>query len=103
MGSASDLALPDVSPDAGSGDVDPDLAPDLAPDGEPPEAGGETAPPESEECPGAGVRAIYYFHVGQHAVYMLTLYAKSEQADLTEADARDMKKIVARLKGRVLR
>ena len=47
-----------------------------------------------------GVRAIYYFHIGQHAVYILTLYAKSEQANLTEDDKRDMKKIVTRLKGR---
>jgi hypothetical protein len=49
-----------------------------------------------------GVRAIYYFHIGQHAVYMLTLYAKSGQTDLTEDDKRDMKKIVSRLKGRSL-
>ncbi len=51
---------------------------------------------------GGGVRAIYYFHLGQHAVYMLTLYAKSEQADLTEADKRAIKQIVLRLKGRTL-
>ncbi len=49
-----------------------------------------------------GVRAIYYFHLGQYAVYMLTLYAKSEQADLTEADKRAIKQIVLRLKGRTL-
>ncbi len=49
-----------------------------------------------------GVRAIYYFHIGQHAVYMLTLYAKSEQADLTKDDKGDMKKIVTRLKGRAV-
>ena len=49
-----------------------------------------------------GVRAIYYFHIGEHVVYMLTLYAKSEQTNLTEDDKRDMKKIVSRLKGRSL-
>jgi len=49
-----------------------------------------------------GVRAIYYFHIGQHAVYMLTLYAKSEQADLTEGDQRGIRKIVTRLKGRAV-
>ena len=49
-----------------------------------------------------GVRAIYYFHIGRRAVYMLTLYAKSERTDLTEDDKREMKKIVSRLKGRSL-
>lgn len=49
-----------------------------------------------------GVRAIYYSHLGQYAVYMLTLYAKSEQADLTGADKRAIKQIVLRLKGRTL-
>lgn len=48
-----------------------------------------------------GTRAIYYFHIGQSAVYLLTLYAKSEQTDLTEADKREMRNIVSRLKGRV--
>ncbi len=46
-----------------------------------------------------GVRAIYYFHHGRGAIYMLTLYAKSDQADLTEDDKRDIRRIVARLKG----
>ena len=49
-----------------------------------------------------GVRAIYYFHIGRHAVYMLTLYAKGGQADLTEDDKREMKKIVSLLKGRAV-
>lgn len=49
-----------------------------------------------------GVRAIYYFHIGHNAVYMLTLYAKSEQADLTADDKHDIKQIVLRLKRRVL-
>lgn len=48
----------------------------------------------------AGVRLIYYFQAGEYAVYLLTLYAKSEQSDLTEVDKRDMKNIVSRLKGR---
>jgi len=47
-----------------------------------------------------GVRAIYYFDAGRHAVYMLAIYAKSERADLTEADKHVARKIVARLKGR---
>ena len=49
-----------------------------------------------------GVRAIYYFHSGRRAVYMLTAYSKSEQADLSDEDKRDIRKIVTRLKGRVL-
>lgn len=48
-----------------------------------------------------GVRAIYYFHIGYRAVYLLTLYAKSEQTDLTDADKGEVKNIVSRLKGRV--
>jgi len=49
-----------------------------------------------------GVRAINYFHLGQYAAYMLTLYAKSEQADLTEDDKREIRKIVSRLKGKAV-
>ncbi len=49
-----------------------------------------------------GVRAIYYLHLGEYAIYMLALYAKTEQADLTEADKHVIKQIVARLKGRTL-
>jgi hypothetical protein len=49
-----------------------------------------------------GVRAIYYFHIGQHAIYMLTLYAKSELADLTDADKHVIRDIVSRLKRRTL-
>ena len=47
-----------------------------------------------------GVRAIYYFQVSQYAVYMLTLYAKSERTDLSDDDKRAIKRIASRLKGR---
>jgi len=49
-----------------------------------------------------GLRAIYYFQIGQHAIYMLTLYAKSAQGNLTEADKRAIRKIVSHLKGRTV-
>jgi len=49
-----------------------------------------------------GLRAIYYFHGSRYAVYMLALYSKSQQADLTQADKRELKNIVARLKGGVV-
>jgi len=38
----------------------------------------------------------------QHSVYMLALYAKSAQVDLTEQEKRDIKMVVARLKGTAL-
>ncbi len=50
----------------------------------------------------AGVRAIYYFHGGHYAVYMLALYSKTAQEDLIQADKREQKKIVSKLKGGVV-
>ena len=48
------------------------------------------------------MRAIYYFHGGRYAAYMLALYSKSGQADLTQSDKRELKNIVTRLKDGVV-
>ena len=42
-----------------------------------------------------GVRAIYFWHAGPGAVYMLTVYAKAERDDLTAADRKVLARLVA--------
>lgn len=49
-----------------------------------------------------GVRAIYYYHFSNHAVFMMALYAKNQKTDLTEQDKKDLKEVVNRIKGRHL-
>lgn len=44
-----------------------------------------------------GVRAVYYFQTRAGIVYMLDIYAKSEKAELTPADKRELRAIVSRL------
>src|ERR1700688_3354272 len=44
-----------------------------------------------------GVRVIYYFQTRAGIVYMLDIYAKSEKADLTPADKRELRAIVSLL------
>jgi hypothetical protein len=46
-----------------------------------------------------GVRAVYYFAVRPDLVYMLDIYAKSERADLTPADKRELRTIAKSLEG----
>ena len=46
-----------------------------------------------------GVRAVYYFQTRAGIVYMLDIYAKSEKSDLTPADKRELRAIVAQLEG----
>lgn len=45
-----------------------------------------------------GARAIYYFHSRGSVVYMLTIYAKDEQEDLSEADKKAIKAIATEIK-----
>jgi hypothetical protein len=45
-----------------------------------------------------GVRAIYYYVASKTLVYMLSVYAKSEQSDMTAADRKAVKKFVETLK-----
>jgi hypothetical protein len=41
-----------------------------------------------------GVRVIYYWHAGEQFLYMLLIYAKSEQDDLTPAQLRVLRRLV---------
>ena len=44
-----------------------------------------------------GVRIIYYYWTTEGAIYLLTIYAKSEKADLSTADKKALRKIVESL------
>jgi len=41
-----------------------------------------------------GVRAIYYWHPGEQSLYMLLIYAKARQDDLTPAQLRVLRRLV---------
>lgn len=41
-----------------------------------------------------GIRAIYFWHVGPEAIYMLTAYAKADRNDLTAADRKALARLV---------
>jgi len=41
-----------------------------------------------------GVRVIYYYHSELMPLYLLTLFAKNEQANLSKADRNDLAKLV---------
>jgi hypothetical protein len=45
-----------------------------------------------------GVRAIYYYVASRTVVYILSVYSKSEQSDMTAADRKAAKKFVEILK-----
>lgn len=45
-----------------------------------------------------GIRAIYFWHVGPEAIYMLTAYAKADRSDLTAADRKALARLVATIK-----
>ncbi len=44
-----------------------------------------------------GARVIYYFHNDAMPIFALTAYAKNEQADLSQADRNDFRRLVALL------
>jgi hypothetical protein len=46
----------------------------------------------------AGVRAIYYFHSEAMPLYLLTLFAKNEAADLTVAERNELASLARMLK-----
>ena len=46
-----------------------------------------------------GVRIIYYFWANEDVVYMLTVYAKSQQEDLPAADKKALRKLIDELLG----
>ena len=41
-----------------------------------------------------GVRVIYYFHSERMPLYLLTVFAKNERADLTQAERNELAKYV---------
>lgn len=45
-----------------------------------------------------GLRLIYYFWVEPNAVVLITAYAKNEKENLTDADKKEIRKIVEALK-----
>ena len=45
-----------------------------------------------------GVRLIYYYLVAGKTVYLLSVYAKNEQSDMTAADRKAVKRFVEGLK-----
>ena len=47
-----------------------------------------------------GVRIIYYHWSDRQTLFLLTIYAKSRQADLTAADKRALLKLVKSLEGK---
>jgi len=44
-----------------------------------------------------GVRVIYYFHDDQLPLFLLTVFAKNEQANLTKAEQNEMRALLPRL------
>ena len=45
-----------------------------------------------------GVRIVYYFHSEAMPVYLLTLFAKNEKANLTKAERNALARLVTALK-----
>ena len=45
-----------------------------------------------------GPRAIYFFHSLGSVIYMLTIYRKDEQDDLSDADKKEIKALVIEIK-----
>ena len=41
-----------------------------------------------------GVRVIYYFHSEQMPLYLLTMFAKNERANLTKAEQNELAELV---------
>lgn len=45
-----------------------------------------------------GLRVIYFYHTKQHTFWMLALYEKTEQEDLSEADKNIVKQLIEEIK-----
>ena len=45
-----------------------------------------------------GLRVIYFYHAKQHTFWMLALYEKTEQEDLSEADKNIVKQLIEEIK-----
>jgi len=61
-----------------------------------PEAGGVRKVRWSAQRRGkrGGVRVIYYFHSETFPLFLLTVYAKSQKANLTKSERQEFKKLV---------
>ena len=46
-----------------------------------------------------GVRVIYYFRSRRETIYLLSIYAKGDRADLTPADKKKLRTLVKSLEG----
>jgi hypothetical protein len=44
-----------------------------------------------------GARTIYYYHDESIPLFILDIYAKNEQSDLSEADKRSLKRLLAQI------
>ena len=45
-----------------------------------------------------GIRTIYFYNAGPGAIYLLTVYAKSDREDLTPDDKKAWSKVVTRIR-----
>ncbi len=45
-----------------------------------------------------GIRAIYFYHAGPEAIYMLTAYAKADRDDLRPDDRKALSRLVAAIR-----
>jgi hypothetical protein len=45
-----------------------------------------------------GVRVVYYFHDASLPLFLMTMYAKSQKANLTSRELKIMRKLVAELR-----
>ncbi len=61
-----------------------------------PEAGGIRKVRWAKEGKGksGGFRVVYYFHNEEFPLFLLTVYAKTQKANLTQAERNDFKKLV---------
>ena len=56
---------------------------------------GASAISSSAAARSAGVRIIYYFVTRRGAVFLLDAYAKSDKENLTDAETREIRKLIA--------
>jgi hypothetical protein len=48
-----------------------------------------------------GVRVVYFYHDADRPLYLLMVYAKARQEDLTSTEKRSVRELTALLKGRL--
>lgn len=50
-----------------------------------------------------GVRVIYYYYNADHPIFLLEIFGKNEQADLSKAERNALAKVVAEIKAELQR